>query len=372
MWDWLTNAANRLMQMDTSYLQQRAFIFSLCNMAPQQANWVLKQRIEEMDDAAMTSFSVTLSGMIGEAQQAAQTEAQAGFPASQGAAQAQRYLQSLNAIAYYANQFYQERLVRTTQPPEEMRTGLKPPGLEPLVDTPWKFEAQQLHLREHPTGGYKVMLDNVTLWVNYRRSVDGPFDMQLQVSVLALPENQWVALQDEKHEELPIKLCRRGRRLLVEWLPHENREATLPEAPSSEPDPAKTKIAAAQGAQLSPLTPKPGCVIGRIVDTQGQPITHIEITIVGTTFANGENVTMALEPDVNPRTGYYEIEVPDGLYRVHASFNKRILALRPQTTTSMLNALEEFVPMDGKAPNAKSSSKQGIVKDFVWMPSSTR
>jgi hypothetical protein len=130
MWDWLTNAANRLMQMDTSYLQQRAFIFSLCNMAPQQANWVLKQRIEEMDDAAMTSFSVTLSGMIGEAQQAAQTEAQAGFPASQGAAQAQRYLQSLNAIAYYAPiSFIRKGLYAPHSRPKRCAPGSNHPGL---------------------------------------------------------------------------------------------------------------------------------------------------------------------------------------------------------------------------------------------------
>jgi hypothetical protein len=137
MWGWLKDGAKQLMHMGADYLQHRAFILSLFNMAPQQAYGVLKQRIENMDDEALRSFSVTLSGMIGEAQLAAQqasyasswgvsfedhmaqfmAEAQAGFPSSQEANQAQTYVQGLRTIAYYAQQFYQEKLTRAAQQP---------------------------------------------------------------------------------------------------------------------------------------------------------------------------------------------------------------------------------------------------------------
>src|SRR5438093_7431459 len=85
---------------------------------------------------------------------------------------------------------------------------------------------------------------------------------------------------------------------------------------------------------LPPLAPKPGYVIGRIVDMQRRPVTNVEIYIGGTTFAGGENVGFTLEPDIDPQTGYFEVRVPDGLYKVHCQFNKATLALGPQTSGS--------------------------------------
>jgi hypothetical protein len=136
MWGWLKDAAKKLQESGVSYMQHRTFILSLFHMAPQQAYWVLKQKIDEMDEAAIQSFSATLSGMMVEAQQATQqtsfdswgvssedriaqgmAEIQAGFPSSQSGNQPQGYLQGLQYIAYYANQFYQEKQSRASQPP---------------------------------------------------------------------------------------------------------------------------------------------------------------------------------------------------------------------------------------------------------------
>jgi hypothetical protein len=139
MWGWLNDAAKKLQETGASYIQHRTFILSLFNMAPQQAYWVLQQKIEEMDEETIRSFSGTLSGMIVEAQQVTQqtgfdsswgvssedriaqgmAEIQAGFPSSQGGNQAQVYLQGLQYIAYYANQFYQEKQSRASPPPAQ-------------------------------------------------------------------------------------------------------------------------------------------------------------------------------------------------------------------------------------------------------------
>jgi hypothetical protein len=120
---------------------------------------------------------------------------------------------------------------------------------------------------------------------------------------------------------------------------------------------------AQNGPALRPLPPKAGHVIGRVVDMQGRPMANIEITVVGTISG-----ALVFEPDLDPRSGYYELEVPDDLYRVHASFNQATNDRRPQTTQCLLNSLNEFVPLDGKGPNTRSGSKKGIVKDFVYVP----
>ena len=160
MWGWLKDAAKQFIHMGANYLQNRAFILSLFNMAPQQAYWVLKQKIEAMDDETLRSFSVTLSGMIGEAQQAAQqasdasswgtsfedrtaqfmAEAQAGFPSSQQVNQAQMYVQGLHTIANYAQQFYQEKLTRAAQQPpvvtaQPARAEVDTGQLERMIDS---------------------------------------------------------------------------------------------------------------------------------------------------------------------------------------------------------------------------------------------
>jgi hypothetical protein len=81
MWDWLKDAAKRLANAGAEFLQHRTFILSLLNMAPPQAEWALRQKIEEMDDDAMTAFNSALAGLIGEAQAMAQ---QASYQGSFG------------------------------------------------------------------------------------------------------------------------------------------------------------------------------------------------------------------------------------------------------------------------------------------------
>ena len=121
-------------------------------------------------------------------------------------------------------------------------------------------------------------------------------------------------------------------------------------------------IIAQNGPKLSPLPPKPGHVIGRVVDMQSRAILNIEIKLVGTLD------TLTFEPDVDPQTGYYEIEVPDDLYRIHAAFNEATNQKRPQTIDCLLNSLDEFEALDGKGRHTRSNSKKGIVKDFVYVP----
>ena len=129
-----------------AYVQHRAFIQSLFNMPQEQAYSALKQKIDELDDQGIQMFSGALAGMINEAQQAAPEAGddawgtsvedrmaysmahQSGVPAQQNT-QAQMYLEGLNAIARFANQFYQEKLaeLRSRNP--------HPPGDAPQTTT---------------------------------------------------------------------------------------------------------------------------------------------------------------------------------------------------------------------------------------------
>jgi hypothetical protein len=133
MWEWLKDASKKVLETSAVYLQHRAFIQSLFGMQREQAAWVLRQKIEEMDDEAYQMFGGVLVGMINEAQQATQQSSndawgtsiedrlaysmariQSGTP-DPGNQQAQMYLQGLNEIAYYANLFYQEKQARQYQ-----------------------------------------------------------------------------------------------------------------------------------------------------------------------------------------------------------------------------------------------------------------
>jgi hypothetical protein len=59
--------------------------------------------------------------------------------------------------------------------------------------------------------------------------------------------------------------------------------------------------------------------------------------------------------------------VPDGIHSVKARFD--------QATTAQLGArmdcllLDNFKSADGEIPNALHHSRNGIVKDFIWMAS---
>lgn len=135
MWNWLKGIGQQALESGAAYAQHRTFIQSLLTIPDDSALSVLRQKIDELDDQGIKMFSGVLAGMINEAQQAAQqgtgndawgtsvedrmaysmAHIQSGMPAQQNT-EALRYLQGLNAIAHFANQFYQEKLARAAQP----------------------------------------------------------------------------------------------------------------------------------------------------------------------------------------------------------------------------------------------------------------
>ena len=160
MWEWLKDASKKVLETSAVYLQHRAFIQSLFGMQREQAAWVLRQKIEEMDNEAYQVFGGVLVGMINEAQQATQQSAndawgtsvedrlaysmariQSGTPDS-GNQQAQMYLQGLNEIAYYANVFYQEKQARQYQQQFATNAGVRDLPGEPQQSTDDVLSAQ--------------------------------------------------------------------------------------------------------------------------------------------------------------------------------------------------------------------------------------
>jgi hypothetical protein len=135
MWEWLQNAARTMVQRGKRYMHFRTIILSLFTMPPQQAQSVLHQKLEELDEEELQFFSETVAGMIFEAQQAVQQTAygeswggssedriaqlqahiMAGSPTSQASTQAQMYLQGLNMIASIVAQFTWQRRARAAQ-----------------------------------------------------------------------------------------------------------------------------------------------------------------------------------------------------------------------------------------------------------------
>ena len=116
------------------------------------------------------------------------------------------------------------------------------------------------------------------------------------------------------------------------------------------------------------LRPKPGYIIGRALGG-GKPILALEITVNG--FPTGSPIEYVgqFEPPVDPRTGYYQLKIDDGAYRVSARFNKRARNGFPPTVECLL-MLEDIVSADG-TPHAQQpyrESRRGIVMDFVWNP----
>jgi hypothetical protein len=121
--------------------------------------------------------------------------------------------------------------------------------------------------------------------------------------------------------------------------------------------------------QLEPqLRPKPGYIIGRAVGF-GKPVLALEMTVKG--FPPGSFIEFVerYEPRVDPRTGYYEIRIKDGAYKVSARWNKRARDSFPATIECLL-MLEDFHSTDGipYAQQDYDESRRGIVKDFLWNP----
>lgn len=90
----------------------------------------------------------------------------------------------------------------------------------PFDAKPWKFEAQDWDknlwsFTEHPTLNYRLELDTD----EDRLSIIKPTKVRAEFRVSVLPNGNWVQLMDDKNQELPIKVCREGVHLQVEWLP---------------------------------------------------------------------------------------------------------------------------------------------------------
>jgi hypothetical protein len=119
-----------------------------------------------------------------------------------------------------------------------------------------------------------------------------------------------------------------------------------------------------------PLRPKPGYIIGRAIGSNGKPVLALEITVKG--FPDGSPIEYVeqFEPRVDPRSGYYEIRIEDGAYRISARWNKRARDSFPATVECLLMVEQGFVSADGisYAQQSYNESRRGIVKDFVWNP----
>ena len=58
-------------------------------------------------------------------------------------------------------------------------------------------------------------------------------------------------------------------------------------------------------------------------------MTNVQLYIAGSVFGVGDpfkEVGELVTPNIAPRTGYYEIRVPDGIYRVTARFDEATTA----------------------------------------------
>jgi hypothetical protein len=97
-------------------------------------------------------------------------------------------------------------------------------------------------------------------------------------------------------------------------------------------------------------------------------MTNVQFYIAGSVFGAGdpsEEVGGLVTPNIDPRTGYYERRVPDGIYSVKAGFDEATTAQLGNRIDCLL--LDYFNSADGEVPNALYHSRNGIVKDFIWM-----
>lgn len=84
-------------------MEQRSFILSLFNMAPEPAYFALKEKIDASNDDDVTNLKGTLSEMIAEAQASNASPSLTVSP--------QKYFQGLHEMVYYADQFLLEKRV---------------------------------------------------------------------------------------------------------------------------------------------------------------------------------------------------------------------------------------------------------------------
>jgi hypothetical protein len=123
--------------------------------------------------------------------------------------------------------------------------------------------------------------------------------------------------------------------------------------PISLDDPALAK-AIEQFAREVDGRRKPHTILGTVLTLDGKPIPNIvtcSISVSGTTVA-AERTNYTIEVDKN---GHYELQVPDGLYRLSAVCHVNIYGHQVQA---------DVMPIDGRKLYADQPSAAGIVKDF--------
>jgi hypothetical protein len=99
---------------------------------------------------------------------------------------------------------------------------------------------------------------------------------------------------------------------------------------------------------------KPHAILGTVLTLDGKPIPNISacsISVGGTTIA-AERTYYTIEVDKN---GRYELQVPDGLYKLSAQCNVTLYGHQVQV---------DLMPIDGRKIGADQPSAPGIVKDF--------
>ena len=117
------------------------------------------------------------------------------------------------------------------------------------------------------------------------------------------------------------------------------------------------------------IRPKPGYITGRVVDITGHPFVDVEFHVEGSRLPRQLEWYSDFEPTIDPATGYYEIKVEDGAYRVYVRFTKAFRDYLPATVECLLMAEDFFTP-DGKRFNQQpyGESRLGIVRDFIGRP----
>jgi hypothetical protein len=145
-----------------------------------------------------------------------------------------------------------------------------------------------------------------------------------------------------------------------------NRELMQP----PEHRPKLSQLPAAQQALRARLKPKPGYIVGRIIDRDGRPIdagviVHVEGFLEGHALQWAANFT----PNINPHTGYFEIPVENGKWRVSGKASPELQAMFP-ATTECLTMLEDFLPpnVDRYLDIPFQDSRRGVVQDLIWNP----
>lgn len=145
-----------------------------------------------------------------------------------------------------------------------------------------------------------------------------------------------------------------------------NRELMQP----PERRPLLSQLPGAQQALRVPLRPKPGYIIGRIIEQQGRPITAgVIIHVQGLPADRGLEWAGDFTPTIDLRTGYYEIRVENGQWRVSAKPSAQLQAMFPPTTECLM-MLEDFLPpnVDRYLDIPLQDSRRGVVQDLIWNP----